>query len=227
VSVLTDVPDGLRFRGIPPAERARGFAISLDVAEPWGGGRIDGRVERRHGRSDRRPIAAEVRCSAAWLDVAPQLVGRKRLLSWTTYGDVRNRFVPIWLEEELFLERIDLRPLDDANWQPFSLALPDRLPRALEGTFVSFRWRVEARRARLVGNDLASLPLLLEEPRTLPVVRIETSPLGTWRLLEWKSEQEVEAAGGSCSVAYDERRPEDLPLPGETRERELVRRSAF
>jgi hypothetical protein len=224
VPVLTDVPGELRFRGIPPPSHARGLAISLDRAEPWGGGSIDGRVERRRERRDRRSIGVLVRCSAAWLDVAPQLVGRKRLLTLTTYWDLRTRSVPVWLEEELFVERLDVAPLDEANWQPLSFTLPERLPRAYEGTFVSFRWRVEARRPRLVGYEETSLPLLLVEPQVLPVVKVETSPIGSWRLLEWKSEEERDGAGGPCSVTYEERRREDLPLPGETRETELARR---
>src|SRR5690349_19631792 len=107
---------------------------------------MSGRVERRHGRRDRRPVLVDVRCDACWLDVAPQLVGRKRLLSWSTYGDIRNRSVPIWLEEAIFRERSEVGPLDEANWQHFEFDLPEGLPRALEGTFVAFRWRVEARR---------------------------------------------------------------------------------
>ena len=90
---------------------------------------------------------------------------------------------------------------------------------------MSFRWQVAASRPRRIGRETASLPMLLAEPRTLPVVRIETSPLGHWRLLEWSSEEEREGAGGPCSVVYEERRPEDMPLPGETREAELRRRA--
>lgn len=224
--LVTDVPDELRFRGIEPGQEARGFAIQLDEAEPWGGGRIEGRVERRRNRRDRRPVLVDVRCDACWLDVAPQLVGRKRLLSWSTYGDVRNRAVPIWLDDEVFRERVDVGPLEDANWRHFSFDLPEELPRALEGTFVAFRWRVEARRRRLVGADLAALPLLLREPQSLPVVRVETSPIGTWRLLEWKSEDDRGGSAGPCSVAYEARRPEDMPRAGETRESELLRRNA-
>jgi hypothetical protein len=211
VPLVTDVPDELRFRGIEPPQEARGFAIVLDRAEPWGGGTIEGRVERRGGRRDNRPVVVGVRCDACWLDVAPQLVGRKRLLSWSTYGDVRNRAVPVWLDDKLFLERVDAGSLDDANWQAFSLAAPEGLPRALEGTFVAFRWRVEARRRRRVGSEVASVPLLISAPQTLPVVRVETSPIGTWRLLEWRSEEDVGGSGGPCSVAYEQRRPEDMP----------------
>jgi hypothetical protein len=64
---------------------------------------------------------------------------------------------------------------------------------------------------------------MVEAP-TLPVVRIETTPIGSWRLLEWRSERETGGSGGPCSVAFEERRPEDMPLRGETREEELARR---
>jgi hypothetical protein len=225
VAVVTDVPEELRFRGIVPPERAHGFLITLDTAEPWGGGQIEGRVERRGDRHDRRPILVRVRCLAAWLDVAPQLLGRKRLLSWTTYGDIRNRAVPIWLDKEVFADGAELEPLDQANWQHFAFELPAELPRALEGTFVAFRWTVEARRPRLVGGDVATLPLLIEEPQTLPVVRVETSPIGTWRLLEWRSESDVGGFAEPCSVIYDARQERDMPLPGETRKQELARRA--
>lgn len=223
--VVTEIPEELRFRGIAPPEPAHGFRITLDTAEPWGGGHIEGRVERRGERHDRRSISVRVRCLAAWLDVAPQLLGRKRLLSWSTYGDIRNRAVPIWLDQEVFADNAELEPLEQANWQHFAFELPGELPRALEGTFVAFRWIVEARRSRFVGGDVAALPLLIEEPQTLPVVRVETSPIGTWRLLEWMSESDVGGSVGPCSVAYDARQERDMPLPGETRKQELARRS--
>lgn len=223
--VVTEIPEELRFRGIAPPEPAHGFRITLDTAEPWGGGHIEGRVERRGERHDRRSISVRVRCLAAWLDVAPQLLGRKRLLSWSTYGDIRNRAVPIWLDQEVFADNAELEPLEQANWQHFAFELPGELPRALEGTFVAFRWIVEARRSRFVGGDVAALPLLIEEPQTLPVVRVETSPIGTWRLLEWMSESDVGGSVGPCSVAYDARRERDMPLPGETRKQELARRA--
>jgi hypothetical protein len=224
VSLVTDVPEPLRFRGIEPPLEARGFGISLDEAQPAGGGRIVGRVERRNRRRDRRPMFVDVVCDACWMDVAPQFVGRKRIFSWSAYGDMRNKFVPIWLDERVFRTGVEVGPLDDANWRQFSFELPDGLPRALEGTFVAFRWRVEARRARRVGAERASLPLLLIEAQEVPVVRIETSPIGTWRLLEWRSEHDGGGAGSRCSVTYAARRQIDLPLPGETREAELARR---
>jgi hypothetical protein len=226
VPVLTEVPDELTFRGIPHAQRARGFAITLDRAEPWGGGEVVGRVERRAGRRDRATITVAVRCLAAWLDVAPQLVGKKKLLRLDTYWDLRTRSVPIWLDEEIFLERLELGPLDDANWLSFSFQLPTKLPRAIEGTFVAFRYSVEARRPRALGHAEASLPLVLAEPRDTPTVRVETSPIGSWRLLEWRSEGDRGSDGGGCAIEFEERRPEDMPLPGETREQELARRLA-
>ncbi len=225
MSLRTDIPDQLQFRGIEPPRDARAFTIALETAEPYGGGRIEGRVERAESRLDARPISVEVRCTAAWLDVAPQLVGKKRMLSLTTYWDLRSRAIPVWLEEDFFTERLEVGPLDDANWRPFAFLLPEGLPRALEGTFVSFRWRVEARRPRLVGSDTASVPLVIQEPPTLPIVRIETSPIGTWRLLEWRSEHETGGSGGPCAVEYARRRSEEMPLPGETREAELARRT--
>ncbi len=224
MSLLIDVPNELSFRGIEPPQEARGFGISLDEAQPEGGGRIAGRVERHNQRRDRRPLLVEVRCDACWLDIAPQFVGRKGLLTWSAYGDMRNKFVPVWLDEEVFRTSLDVGALDDANWRHFSFDLPDGLPRAVEGTFVAFRWRIEARRSRRVGTEHASVPLLYHEPQDQPVVRVETSPIGTWRLLEWRSENDVGGSGGPCSIAYEARRPTDLPLPGETREAELARR---
>ena len=159
------------------------------------------------------------------MDVAPQFVGRKGMLTWSAYGDMRNKFLPVWLDEEVFAEQLELGPLEDVNWQRFEFDLPDGLPRALEGTFVAFRWRIEARRARRVGSELASLPLVLIEPQTLPVVRVERSPIGMWRLLEWRSEHDVGADGASCSIAFESRRPEDLPRPGEDRDAEQFRRA--
>jgi hypothetical protein len=225
VSLLTVVPDSLRFHGIEPPQSARGFAITLDQAKLEGGGRIAGRVERRGERRDRRPVLVDVSCTASWVDIAPQFVGRKRVFTWSAPGDMRNRFIPVWLEEEIFRERAEVGALEEANWRHFAFALPEGVPRALEGTFVAFRWRIEARRARPVGHQLASLPLLLVEPQDQPVIRVETSPIGSWRLLEWRSERDVGGSGGPCSISYEARNPDDLPLPGETREAELARRA--
>ena len=222
--LVTTIPRELAGRGIELPQAARGFAISLDTAEPWGGGRIEGRVESRGQRRDARPVSLSVRCLASWLDTAPQLVGQKRFLHIDTYWDLRNRSVPIWIDDEVWLERWEIGDLAGSNWIHFAVELPPELPRALEGTFVAFRWRVSAARDRRIGKEIASLPLLLIEPQTLPVVRAETSPLGSWRLLAWRSEDDRGGTAGPCSIAYDERRPEDRPLAGETPEAERLRR---
>jgi hypothetical protein len=224
--LLTHIPDDFSFRGIELPREARGFRISLDAAEPWGGGRIEGRVEALGGRHDTHAVTVSVKCVASWLDVPPQLVGQKSFFSFDTYWELRTRSVPIWIDDEVWLERWELGDLQQANWLHFGLDLPPELPRAFEGTFVSFRWHVSASRERRVGHDRAQLPLLLVEPRTAPVVRVETSPLGHWRLLEWSSSDERDGTGGPCSVSYEERRAEDMPIPGEDREAELRRRRA-
>lgn len=222
--LVTDVPEDLLGHGIAPAQKAADFAVSLDVAEPWGGGRVEGRVEHRGERRDRHPITVVLRCDACWLDVAPELVGRRRP-GIGTYWGLRTRAVPIWLDAGVWAGAREVGDLVETNWRHFDFVIPPGLPRAVEGTFVAFRWRVEARRRRrLVGWAEASVPLLLREQRTIPTVRVEESPIGTWRLLEWRSEGETDGAAEPCSVRYEERRPEDLPLPGETRETELARR---
>ena len=142
--LLTDVPDDFVGRGYPPAQTAADFGISLDRAEPWGGGSVEGRVERRGERRDERPVIVTLRCDAAWLDVAPQLVGQKRFFSISTYWDLRTRAVPIWLDELAWSAGTELGRLAEANWRPFEFSIPTELPRAFEGTFASFRWRVVA-----------------------------------------------------------------------------------
>src|SRR5262245_25327642 len=174
--LVTTVPEELAGRGIELPQHAHGFAISLDAAEPWGAGRIEGRVEARQNRHDPRPLNIAVRCLASWLDLPPQLVGQRRLFSidW----EVRRGAIPIWIDEEVWLERSEIGDLRQTNWLPFGIELPPELPRAFEGTFASFRWRVVAFRPRRIGNDTASLPLVLLESRTIPVVRIEKTPIG-------------------------------------------------
>jgi hypothetical protein len=223
--VLTEIPEQLAGRGIEQPQRAHGFALSLDSAEPWGGGRVEGRVEARQGKQGTQPVSVAVRCLASWLDAAPQLVGQKPFFRLDTYWELRTRGVPIWIDEVVWLERREIGDLAEANWRHFSIELPAELPRAVEGTFVSFRWRVEAVRARRIGQEKAAVPLLLLEARTRPVIRVETSPLGHWRLLEWKADEERDGAAGPCSITFEERRLEDMPRPGETREQELRRRT--
>lgn len=205
--LLTSVPDELFGRGIAPLQNAHGFTIALDLAEPWGGGRVEGRVEAREGRHDPHVLTVSVVCLAAWLDMAPELVGQKSLFRPEAYWHLRTRF-PVWIDEEAWSAGSEIGDLGEANWRSFAIELPADLPRALEGTFVAFRYRVEARRARTIGHDVASLPLILREERTIPVVRVETTPLGSWRLLEHRAEHEIDGACGPCSVRFDDRRPE-------------------
>jgi hypothetical protein len=223
--LVTQIPRELEGRGIELPQLAHAFTISLDAAAPWGGGRIEGRVEARDGKHGPRPVTIAVRCIASWLDAAPQLVGQKPFFRLDTLWDLRTRGIPIWIDEDVWTERWEIGDLAGANWRHFAIDLPPELPRAFEGTFVSFRWRVEAARQRRFGHERASLPLVLVEPRTRPVVRVETSPLGHWRLLEWKADDERDGAAGPCSITFEERRPGDAPLDGETREQELRRRA--
>lgn len=225
IRVIFDVPPELEGHQIELPRDAHGFGLSLDEAEPWAGGRFVGRVEARGEGHDEHPVTVAVRCYAAWLDLPPQLVGQKRF-GPLTFWDMRMRAVPIWIEEEIFVEQWELGDLASVNWRHFELDLPPELPRAFEGTFTAFRWRIEARRSKRIGHEVCSLPVLIAEPRDQPVVRVETSPIGSWRLLEWKAEDEQDAHGGPCSVSFASRRPEDMPLDGETREQELARRRA-
>ena len=106
MTLVTHVPDNFSGRGIEQPQNAHGFTIALDTAEPWGGGRIEGRVEAREGRHDPRPVTVAVKCLASWLDVSPQLVGQKPFFRIDTYWELRMRSVPIWLDDEVWLERL-------------------------------------------------------------------------------------------------------------------------
>jgi len=220
--VRLDVPPELMGRGIFPATAARGFRLSLDVAEPWGGGRIAGRVELA-GEPDPRSITVGVTCHAAWIDVAPQVVGKGPRLSPAVLYDLRARHRGIWLDEPMWQARVEVGALDDANWRRFDVTVPEGLPRAVEGTFTAFRYAVTATRRRRLGQVTASVPILLVEERTVPVIRIERSPTASWRLIEWRAPAETGGRSDSVEIAFDERRPEDAPRDGETPEQELLR----
>jgi hypothetical protein len=225
VTVRCDVPAGLSGRGVFPPSAARGFEIVLDQAQPWGGGVLAGRVERR-GARDARPVTLVVRTMVAWIDIAPQLVGQKLDSHWLSIiGDVRGRRRPIWLDDIQWEHRVELGPLDEVNWQSFHVQLPPWLPRAFEGTFCGYRYQLEARRPRGVGSAVAGLPLFSLEPRTEPCVRIERTPIGLWRLREWRGDHEDAFDTPSVSVAFEPRRLGDQPLPGEDREAEILRRT--
>jgi hypothetical protein len=205
VTLLTDVPDELAWRGIERPRRARSFALSLDRAEPWAGGRIAGRVESRAEGRAGRAVTVSATSKACWIDVAPELVGQRSFLRPTAFWSLRMRGVPIWLDERVWLDRLEVGDLAEANWRPFTLEVSPEAPRAFEGTFVAFRYELEARRPGRLQPEVASVPLLLVEARTVPVVRVETSPIGEWRLLEHRSEGETAGAGGGCSVHYEPR----------------------
>jgi hypothetical protein len=209
VTILTDVPDELAWRGIERPRPARSFAITLDRAEPWAGGQIAGRVETRTDARDDRPLTVSATCRACWLDIAPELVGKRPLFRPSAYWSLRTRAVPIWLDERIWLDRLDVGELASANWRPFTLEVPRGMPRAFEGTFVAFRYTIEARRRRRLGSEIASLPILVIEQRAVPTVRVEASPVGEWRLLEHRSEEEIDGAGGPCSVRYEARNPDE------------------
>jgi len=226
MSVRAGVPEQFGGRGIPPPTEARGYRLSLDVAEPWGGGMIEGRVESIAGRpASDRPIEVLVRAVAAWVDIAPQLVGRAGLGLSSAY-ELRARARPIWLDEVIFEERTMIEPLDgSANWRRFEFALPDFVPRAFEATMCAFRYVVEASRPRAIGKSLAAVPLVIVEQRREPVIRIETTPIGTWRLLEWRSDGEQETTAGPIQVRFEPRALADMPKAGETRDDEILRRT--
>jgi hypothetical protein len=226
MTVRAGVPEEFGGRGIPPPTEARGFRLSLDVAEPWGGGSIQGRVESIPDRpGDRRPLTVSVTCIAAWVDIAPELVGRSGYGLATAY-ELRARSRPIWLDQTLYRDEVEVEPLDESvNWRRFEFRLPSSVPRAFEGTLCAFRYTVEAVRPRLLGKAFAALPLLLVEQRRDPVVRVETTPIGTWRLLEWRSDGEGAAEAGPVSVRFEQRAPADMPQAGESRDDEILRRT--
>jgi hypothetical protein len=222
VAVRLDVPPELMGRGIHPPAAGRGFRLSLDAAEPWCGGAISGRVEL-DGEPDPRPITVAVTCHAAWIDIAPQAVGKGRSFSPGAMYDLRARHRGIWLDEPMWQARVEVGALDDANWRRFAVTVPDGLPRAVEGTFTAFRYAVTATRRRRLGQVMASVPILLVEQRTVPVIRIERSPTASWRLIEWRAPDETGGRSESVEISFDERRPEDAPRAGETPEQELLR----
>ena len=174
-------------------------------------------------RHDRRPISVRVRCTAS-LARRRAAAGRARsgCSAWTTYWDIRTRGVPVWLDEEVFRRSPSWGRSTRRTGCTSPSDLPGELPDAVEGTFVAFRWTVEARRQRLLGSDVGALPLLR---RAADDARRSCGdePDRIWRLLEWRSELDVAGSGGPCSVTYEERRAEDMPLPGEAREQELAR----
>ena len=124
MTILTDVPDELAWRGIERPRLSRSFAITLDRAEPWGGGEIAGRVEARSDVHDDRPVTVAATCRACWLDIAPELVGKRSIFRPTAFWSLRMRGIPIWLDEEIWLERVEVGELASANWRHFAIEVP-------------------------------------------------------------------------------------------------------
>jgi len=213
VRIITDIPDPYRGRGIVPLQAARNFAIELVHAEPWGGGLIEGRIVKRPHRDDARDITISLRCAAAWLDASPASV-------------IQRRRLPVWFDVEVGETSVTVSGLCDANWRRFALEVPAATPRAVEATFTAIRYELIARRHRRIGRSAtASCPILVIDDRTEPILRTETTPLGDWRLLEWRAPEERPFAAGPIRIDFEERCRSDLPLPGETREREIRRRT--
>jgi hypothetical protein len=115
--------------------------------------------------------------------------------------------------------------VDTENWRRFAIHLPADLPCAFEGTLCAVRYTVEASRPRRLGRAVASLPLLVLEERSDPVVRIERTPVGEWRLFEWRDPATADFVFGPVAVAFEQRAPGDEPLPGEDRDAEILRRT--
>jgi hypothetical protein len=221
--VVTDVPEDLRGRCIPSALPARDFTVELTTAEPWPGGEVAGRVVRRGDRHDPRPFTVTLAIRAAWLEVSPERVGQQRFNLATPFT-YRTRRMPIWLERTVLEQSVTVAGLAAGNWVAFRFQLAEDAPRAFEATFAAVRYEVIARRRRAVGNAAASVPLLVLAERDEPVIRIETTPLGRWRLLEWRAAGETDTVAGPVSVQYSPRKSEEMPLPGEDREAESLRR---
>jgi hypothetical protein len=225
VTVTIEIPDVLRGRGIHPPYAPRAFAVDVTHAEPRAGGVVEGRVVSKAGRRDPRPITVRLVCTAAWLDVAPQSVGQRNLRSLSTAYDLRARRVPVWFDEPVGETVVVVGALDTVNWLAFRFVVPDGWPAATEATFAAFRYELMASRRRWIGHTVASAPIVMTGERSEPVVRIEKTPLGSWRLFEWRAPDEQDAASGNVAIRYEPRRLGDQPLPGETREQEVARRT--
>ncbi len=150
--LVTAVPDELKFHGIEPPLQAPGFAIALDAAQPQGAGRIAGRVERRGDRRDGRPVIVEVCCHgllAGCRASVRRAQGPAALVGVRRHAEqVHTRLAR---RDALFRAARDRLARGLPIGGPSRSSSPEGLPRALEGTFVAFRWRIEARRARRVG----------------------------------------------------------------------------
>jgi len=205
--LVTEVDKTLWGRSIEEPRLSSSAHISLDLAQPWGGGRIEGRVDAyRKDQSGRYRVT--VSCAAAWLDEAPQTPGKEGTRGSPISSILMHGMgIKIWLDEQFWAGQADLGELSGKNWLPFAFDLPGELPRAFEGHHVSFRWRIAARRQRGIWRSETSLPLILRDDRRIPTVRIETSPVGTWRFTTTRNDAEHDSVGAGCSVRYEDPRP--------------------
>ena len=126
---------------------ARHFHIEVSDAALHGGGRIAGRVHR-HGPWRPHPMTIAVGCRESW-----------RLPVRAARG------APAWGEAWLWrhVGRLEVDP--DATWAGFDLALPGRLPPAVEARTIAWRYEIVVRcRPRRGRTETAArTPLLHEE----------------------------------------------------------------
>jgi hypothetical protein len=118
-----------RFDRVIPSHTARHFHLELVEALLEGGGRISGRV---HG--DHQPVAGitvTARCEELWC---------------TNFRFRPRRSPPLWRGQPLWEQTARVEAGPDRRWCPFRFELPDRLPPAVEGRAVAWRYTVEARR---------------------------------------------------------------------------------
>lgn len=115
---------------------ARRFHIELADALLEGGGHIDGRVHV-HGDRPLRRLEVLVRCQE----------------SWRTNFRLRNHHQPpLWRTDTLWSDTVPVECEPDRRWYPFRFALPARLPVAVEGHIICWRYEVEVRRRGRFGR---------------------------------------------------------------------------
>jgi hypothetical protein len=113
---------------------ARRFHIELTEAVVQGGGQVTGRIHANTGQAP-GDLVVSCRCQEAW-----RLDGRSRIRNLTQ--------PPLWHHVTLWEQCIDVAWPDDAHWTSFLFDLPERLPPAVEGRSIAFRYEIEARTRR-------------------------------------------------------------------------------
>jgi hypothetical protein len=127
---------------------ARHFHIELADARLEGGGWLAGRIHR-HGRWATGPIFVKARCLECWRSAA------------------LARPPPQWHASPLWEHAVQLRIDPDATWAPFVFHFPDRLPLAVEGSTIAWRYELLAQRnvPHWFNETAAVTPLLHEHAR--------------------------------------------------------------